>query len=125
MKCVQAIESPTADIFAANFRLRRTVNLGEALESSGEGNAYLLDHQEIFYMVKASGFTAVRVPVNFADHSTSNAPYTIQSSFWNDVDSVVDKAISCGLVVIINMQNFGAEEDPQVPYSQEAYFVAL
>jgi endoglucanase len=128
MKCDQisasAIDPSThVDIFAANQRLARTVNLGEALEFPDEGNWRWVDKEEIFYVLAKSGFTAVRVPINFAVHAKSTSPYSIQDAFWEDVDSVVNKAGKCGLVVIINMHNFGYES--QITRAQSDSFLAL
>ena len=115
--------STTIDIFAANQRLKHTINLGEALEFADKGNWKWVDNEEIFYVVANVGFTAVRVPVNFASHAMSIPPYSIKDSFWESVDSIVDKAMKCGLVVIVNMHNFGSES--QIPYDEGEYFLAL
>lgn len=111
------------DIFTANQKLNRTISLGEALEFSDKGHWLWITKEETFYMVKNAGFTAVRVAIDFAQHADSAPPFTIQPSYWKDVDSVVEKAVACGLVVIINMHNFHSES--QIPYSEEDYFLAL
>jgi len=119
-----ALESSVnTDIFSANQKLNRTINLGEALEFPDMGHWTWITKEETFYMVKTAGFSAVRIAIDFAQHSDSAPPFTIQPSFWNNVDSVVEKAVACGLVVIINMHNFRSES--QIPYSQEKYFLAL
>lgn len=111
------------DIFTANQKLNRTMNLGEALEFPDKGHWLWINKEETFYMVKTSGFSAVRIAIDFAQHSDSAPPFAIQPSFLKDIDSVVEKAVGCGLVVIINMHNFRSES--QIPYSQEKYFLAL
>lgn len=111
------------NIFSANQKLDRTINLGEALEFPDKGHWTWINKEETFYMVKTAGFSAVRIAIDFAQHSDLASPFTIQPSFWNDIDSVVEKAVACGLVVIINMHNFRSES--QIPYSQEKYFLAL
>ncbi len=121
---VLAFESSTTmDIFAANRRLARTVNLGEALEFPDKGNWQWVNKEEIFYVVSQAGFTAVRIPINFAAHAESAPPYSIQDSFWESVDSLVNKAMKCGLVVIINMHNFGYES--QIMRTESDYFLVL
>lgn len=112
-----------ADIFSANQKLNRTINLGEALEFPDKGHWTWIAKEETFYMVNAAGFSAVRIAIDFAQHSDTTPPFAIEKSFWKDVDSVVEKAVDCGLVVIINMHNFRSES--QIPYSQEKYFLAL
>lgn len=112
-----------ADIFSASQKLNRTINLGEALEFPDKGHWTWITKEETFYMVHAAGFSAVRIAIDFAQHSDTTSPFAIEPSFWKDVDSVVEKAVVCGLVVIINMHNFRAES--QIPYSQEKYFLAL
>ena len=111
------------DIFTANHELDRTINLGEALEFPGGGHWQWINKEETFYMVKTAGFNAVRLPVDFAYNAESAFPYTISSSFWENVDSVIGKAIACHLVVVLNMQNFRGEA--QVPYSQHEQFITL
>lgn len=111
------------DIFTANQKLIRTINLGEALEFPDQGHWLWINKEETFYMVKTAGFSAVRIAIDFAQHSDSDPPFAIKPYFWNDIDSVVEKAVGCGLVVIINMHNFRSES--QIPYSQEKYFLAL
>lgn len=120
---VFANTASTFDIMEANRRLGRTVNLGEALEFSNEGNLVLFLNQEIYQIIKSAGFTAVRVPINFAAHSLSKSPYTVQPIFFEHVDKIVNFAIKCNLVVIINMHNFGAEGD--VPPEQTDRFIAI
>lgn len=117
-------ESTNVDIFAANQRLARTVNLGEALEFPDEGNwRWVTNEEELFYVVNMAGFTAVRVPINFAAHDQSTAPYSITETFWEHVDSLVNSAMKCGLVVIINMHNFGYEGE--ITRKESDHFVAL
>lgn len=111
------------DIFSANQKLNRTINLGEALEFPDKGHWSWINKEETFYIVNAAGFSAVRIAIDFAQHSDTTPPFAIKPSFWKDVDSVVEKAVACGLVIIINMHNFRAES--QIPYSQEKYFLAL
>lgn len=128
LKC-DADQNPTLeatsnmDIFAANQKLTRTINLGEALEFPDQGHWLWINKEETFYMVKTAGFSAVRIAIDFAQHSDSAPPFTIKPYFWKDIDSVVEKAVGCGLVVIVNMHNFRSES--QIPYSQEKYFLAL
>lgn len=111
------------DIFTANQKLNRTVNLGEALEFPDKGHWHWINKEETFYMVKAAGFTAVRIAIDFAHHADSSPPYAIQPSFWKDVDSVIEKAIACKLVVIVNMHNFDTEA--QIPYTDKKRFISL
>jgi endoglucanase len=128
LKCDPNQESTSAttsntDIFTANEKLNHTVSLGEALEFPDKGHWLWITKEETFYMVKAAGFSAVRIAIDFAHHADSASPYTIQQSFWEDVDSVVEKAIACRLVVIVNMHNFDAEA--QIPYTDEKRFISL
>jgi endoglucanase len=111
------------DIFTASQRLNRTINLGEALEFPDEGNWRWINKEDTFYAVKTAGFNAVRIPIEFAFHAEPNPPYTIPQTYWADFDSVVEKALACQLIVIINMHNFNGES--QIPYDQGERFTGL
>ncbi len=112
-----------ADIFSANQRLRRTVNLGNALEAPNEGEWGVILQAEYFRTIAEAGFTAVRVPIRFSAHADEKPPYTLDPVFLARVDWVVQNAIKNGLVVILDMHNYLEIFDD--PAGHRERFVAL
>jgi endoglucanase len=115
--------SVPVDIFTANQRLQRTVNLGNALEAPVEGEWGVYLREDYFRLIAEAGFTAVRVPINFEAHADKNAPYTIDPYFLERVDWVIRNASANKLVAILDMHNYQAMMD--TPYSEQARFMAL
>jgi endoglucanase len=111
------------DPFNQNLRLAHGVNLGNALEASNEGDWGVTLQAEYFQLIKDSGFTAVRIPINWSDHATETAPFTIQSTFFARVDWVVGQAISRGLAAVINIHNY--DGIMQNPAQHKERFLAL
>ncbi len=62
---------------------------------------------ETFKMVKAAGFTTVRIPVSYFSHIGSAPDYTVDADWMKRIGEVVDMAMSNGLYVIINMHGDG------------------
>ena len=78
------------DPFRRNQRLRRTINLGNALEAPMEGDWGMVIESEYFPTIKAAGFTAVRLPVRWSAHAKKDNPFLIDQSFLDRVKWVVD-----------------------------------
>ncbi|MFA5874036.1 MAG: glycoside hydrolase family 5 protein [Anaerolineales bacterium] len=112
-----------ADIFAANQRLTRTVNLGNALEAPYEGEWGVTLQEEYFQTIANAGFTAVRVPIRFSAHADEKPPYTLNSVFLARVDWAVQNAIKNGLVAILDMHHYLEIFDD--PASHRGRFIAL
>ncbi len=117
---------PTAeDIYTSkqNERLGRGVNLGNALEAPAEGEWGVTLEEEYFRLIKEAGFDAVRIPIRWSAHASSNAPYSIDSAFCARVDWAVAQALSWGLLAVINMHHYdGIAEDPS---AHKERFLAL
>ncbi|RDW62026.1 hypothetical protein BP6252_11459 [Coleophoma cylindrospora] len=59
-----------------------------------------------FSTVQAGGFKSVRIPVTWAYHYVDSSPsWTINSTWMDRVETVVDEALSLGLYVILNMHH--------------------
>jgi endoglucanase len=114
------------DIFTANRRLGRTINLAEAFELQ-ENDSFVrrrvIQKEETFYMVRTAGFTAVRIATDFGLNSTSYPPYAIEPTYWEALDRAVQLAIKCQLVVILEMAWFAG--DPRLQPKNEQHFHAL
>jgi len=52
--------------------------------------------------IAKQGFTSVRIPIRWGDHTSNTAPYTIDPAFLKNVDDVVEECISAGLVVTLD-----------------------
>lgn len=86
-------------------------NLGNQLEASVSGVPYETAwgnptiSESLIKAVKAAGFSTIRVPVSYL--SKIGSDYTIDSSWLNRVQEVVDMCINNDLYVIINMHGDG------------------
>jgi endoglucanase len=91
--------------------LRLGWNLGNSLEvPSGEtawGNPRATP--ELFVAVAKAGFKLVRIPVTWAPHLGPAPGYTINPSWLERVEEVVDFARAAGLYCIINLHHDGAD----------------
>ena len=106
--------------------LGKGVNFGDLLEADPDEGAWsngILIQESHFALAKEAGFDSVRLPVGFALHSQSSAPYTIDAAFMARVDQVVSWGLAHGLRMVVDLHNYNAlQSDPQ---GQRARFVAL
>jgi endoglucanase len=110
---VAAGQPPAADIHAANKRLGRGVNLGNALEAPKEGDWGVTLKAEYFKAIADAGFQTVRLPVKWSAHATADPPYTIDAKFFERIDWCVDQALANKLNIIVNVHHYGeADADP-------------
>src|SRR5579884_3052050 len=106
-------ESARADIYAANTRLGRGINLGNALEAPTEGAWGVVLKARYFRAIKQAGFDTVRLPVKWSAHAKAAAPYTIDPKFAARVDWAIDQALANHLNIIVNMHHYeGMDDDP-------------
>src|SRR5262249_42421875 len=107
-------DKPAADIHAANKKLGRGLNIGNALEAPREGDWGVTLKAEYFKAIKEAGFDTVRLPVNWAAHAAATAPYTIEPKFAERVDWAIDQALANKLNIIVNVHHYGeANADPE------------
>ncbi len=57
---------------------------------------------ELFETVKDLGFNTVRIPVSWSGHTDRAPEYTIDETWMDRVETVVDQALEAGLFVIVN-----------------------
>ena len=88
-------------------------NLGNSLEANINGipsetawNNPVVT-QALVDRVKAAGFKTIRIPVSYLGHIGSGPNYTINSSWLNRIQEVVNYAYNRGLYVLINMHGDG------------------
>jgi hypothetical protein len=84
--------------------MQRGINLGNTFDAPGGetswGNPVVQDYY--FDDYKAAGFTAVRIPVTWDQHTGQSAPYAIDATFLSRVEQVLDWALARGLYVLVN-----------------------
>src|SRR5262249_48597152 len=95
-----------ADIHAANKKLGRGINLGNALEAPKEGAWGVTLQAEYFKTIKDAGFASVRLPVKWSAHAQADAPYTIDPKFAARGDWAIDQALANQLNIIVNVHHY-------------------
>ncbi|MDE5576214.1 MAG: glycoside hydrolase family 5 protein [Oscillospiraceae bacterium] len=88
-------------------------NLGNQLEAlsgttpkeTGWGNPII--KEDLLKLVKEQGFSTVRIPVSYLTHIGEGPDYTIEKSWLDRVQEVVDYSINNGLYTIINIHGDG------------------
>ena len=87
-------------------------NLGNSLESSNNetdwGNPKTT--KAMIDAVAAKGFTTLRVPVRWDDHYSNPSNYTIDSSYMDRVDTVVNYGLANDMYVILNVHHNDLQE---------------
>jgi endoglucanase len=109
--------------FAANVRLRHTINFGNMLEAPSEGAWGLKFEDRFVGLAKQAGFTAVRLPIRWNAHARMQAPYTVDSTFFARVDGIVAQIRRAGLSVILDFHHY--EELASDPAGHRARFLAI
>ena len=88
-------------------------NLGNQLEAANSGTPCETNWgnpvitEDLILAVKDAGFKSVRIPVSYLSMIGSDSNYTIESSWLDRVQEVVDYCIDNDLYVIINMHGDG------------------
>ncbi|WP_124098316.1 glycoside hydrolase family 5 protein [Ruminococcus sp. Marseille-P6503] len=106
------VSGKTANTINAN--LAPCWNLGNAFDSvddSGSvgetkwGNPVVTE--KLFQAVRDQGFKSVRIPVSYLDMVSSTGD--INDDYLDRIQAVVDRAMDCGLYVIINVHHDGSD----------------
>ena len=114
---ITATAQTRAPAFEMNERLGRGINMGNCFEAPSEeewGNPW---KPEYFKIISELGFDHVRLPVRWETdaRSMATAPYTINPTFLNRIQQVVDTALKYNLHIIVNMHHHEAlYENPAV-----------
>lgn len=81
----------------------RGINLGNTLEPPLEGDWNNGPASESYFDAYVdAGFTNVRIPVRWDKHTQEFSPYTVDGSWMDRVEEVVDWGLSRGLYVTLN-----------------------
>ena len=101
---------------AAVAAMGRGINMGNTLEPPNEGDWNdNVAREELFDFYRDAGFTNVRIPVRWDNHTGQSAPYTVDPAWMNRVEQVVDWALERGLYVTLNTHH---EDWIKTTYSQ-------
>jgi len=86
----------------------RGINMGNTLESPTEGSwGNPAASASNFDDYKNAGFTCVRLPITWDMHTDTIAPYTINPTWLNRIEQIVDWGLSRHLIIIINAHHDG------------------
>lgn len=86
--------------------LGRGVNFGNMLEAPTEGAWGLSVTDDFIDKTASAGFKSVRLPVRWSNHASAQAPFTIDAAFMTHVDSIIQKLLAKGLVVVLDMHHY-------------------
>ncbi len=106
--------SEPLDPFEMNAKIGRGVNIGNALEAPSEGEWGIVVQDGYLKIIADAGFNSIRLPVTWPTRTETTPPYTIDPTFLERVDHIVQEALKNGLVVILNNHHFDQlNENPQ------------
>jgi endoglucanase len=100
-----AAPGASASALATAAAIGRGVNFGNMLEAPTEGAWGLTVTDDFIEKAAAAGFASVRLPVRWSNHASTEVPFTIDPVFMARVESVVDKLLAKGAVVVLNMHH--------------------
>lgn len=83
--------------------MMRGINIGNTLEPPTVGewnNGFIKEHY--FDDYKEAGFSTIRIPIRWDKHTSNIAPYSIDNSWLDLVEMVVDWGLERDLYIIIN-----------------------
>ena len=79
-------------------RMGRGINIGNTMEAAQEGNWQDPMEECYFEEYVRQGFQNVRIPIRWDAHTATTTPYTIDASWLDRVEEVVDWGLSKRLV---------------------------
>ena len=89
---IRPLEQKKVDPFIQNKKIAKTINLGNALDAPNEGEWGVTLEAEYFQIIKSAGFSGVRLPIRWSNHTQANSPFTIDKN-------LVDKANKNAIVL--------------------------
>jgi endoglucanase len=94
----------SADAIVTAAALGRGVNIDRMFEWTTVGANFPVADQ-LIAKAKEAGFTSIRLPIRWSSHAEATSPYTIDPTFFAQVESVVDQALAADFYVIVNMHH--------------------
>jgi endoglucanase len=76
------------------------------LDAPNEGDWGLILRDEFIDVTVQAGFTSVRLPVRWSNHTAPTAPFTIAPGFLSRVESVLGKLLAKGVYVVLDMHHY-------------------
>src|SRR5262245_12652304 len=108
---------------APPFPMRRSVNLGNALEAPNEGEwGYRIEADHLRAIADA-GFDGVRLPVRWDERTASEPPYAILPFFQARIAEIIAQCVGLGLRLQIDCHHFNALIDS--PERERDRFIAI
>ncbi len=101
-----ATPGASAAAVATAAALGRGVNFGNMLEAPTEGAWGLSVTDDFIEKAASVGFKSVRLPVRWSNHAGTQAPFKIDAGFMAHVDSITQKLLGMGLVVVLDMHHY-------------------
>jgi endoglucanase len=98
--------TPPDAIQAANKKLGRGINLGNALEAPKEGAWGVKLTANYFKTIKDAGFDTVRLPVRWSAHAQTEAPFALDVNFVERIDWAIDQALTNKLNIVVNVHHY-------------------
>ena len=80
--------------------------MGNALDAPNEGDWGMVIQEDYFRHIKEAGFDTIGVPIRWSAHTLERPPYTIEETFFERVDWVIDKGLAQGLNIAINIHHY-------------------
>jgi endoglucanase len=65
----------------------------------------------MFQATADAGFDSIRLPVRWSAHAATDAPYTIEKTFFDRVDWAIAHALTRGLKIVVDMHHYGNEAE--------------
>jgi len=97
--------------------ITKGINLGNTLEPPNESGWNNGPAKEYYFDdYKSAGFTCVRIPVRWDEHTQNSPPYKVTNSWMDRVEEIVDWGLSRDLYIIINAHH---EEWIKANYNNE------
>ncbi len=101
------------DIFQANQRLGRGINIGNFFEVPRKDNWGVKLTPDHLALIKQAGFDSIRLPIKWSDYAANEKPFTIEASLFQRVDSWLTRAEQEGLNVVLNIHHYdGLDAEP-------------
>ena len=101
-----AAPGASASAVSTAAAIGRGVNFGNMLEAPTEGAWGLSVTDDLIDKASAAGLASIRLPVRWSNHATAETPFTIDAAFMTRVESVIDKLLAKGFVVVLNMHHY-------------------
>ncbi len=100
------VSPPSTAPQAVATALGRGINFGNMFEAPQEGEWNAQYDPSYVPLVRQAGFTHIRLPVRWSNHAAMTADATLDETFAESVDAVIDLAIQQGLYIVLDMHAY-------------------